>query len=106
MFGKLTRILMKLVKKYRVQDVEKKFDHYTRVPIKIINDKELSLCGFKILISLISCTKKFNPSMLWLMNTVGVSQNTLDKGIKNLKDLGYLESRKIGHNEYVWIIFI
>nr|WP_321487769.1 hypothetical protein [uncultured Draconibacterium sp.] len=97
---------MKLVKKYRVDDVDKKFDHYARVPTKIINDKNLSLCGFKILISLIGCTKKFNPSRLWLMNTVGVSRNTLDKGIKNLKDLGYLESRKIGNNEYEWTIFI
>ncbi|MBN2637256.1 MAG: hypothetical protein JXR61_13370 [Prolixibacteraceae bacterium] len=97
---------MKLVKKYRVQDVDKKFDHYTRVPIKIINDKELSLCSFKILISLIGCTKKFNPSMLWLMNTVGVSKRTLDKGIKDLKDLGYLKSQKIGFNDYQWTIFI
>ena len=97
---------MKLVKKYRVQDVEKKFDHYTRVPIKIINDKELSLCAFKILISLIGCTKKFNPSMSWLMNTVGVSKRTLDKGIKELKVLGYLESQKIGFNDYQWTIFI
>jgi predicted HTH transcriptional regulator len=97
---------MKLVKKYRVEDVNKKFDHYTRVPTKIINDKNLSLCAFKILISLISCSKKFEPSMSWLTNTVGVSKRTLAKGIKELKNLGYLESQKNGFNDYQWTILI
>lgn len=97
---------MKLVKKYRVDDVDKKFNHYTRVPTKIIRDEKLSLCGFKILISLISCSKKFEPSMSWLTNTVGVSENTLEKGVKQLKDLGYLESRKLGYKNYEWTIFI
>ena len=97
---------MKLVKKYKVEDVDKKFDHYTRVPTKIINDRNLSLCAFKILISLLGCTKKFNPSMQWLINTVGVSKSTLDKGIKQLKALGYLESKRIGYNDFEWTIFI
>lgn len=97
---------MKLVKKYQVEDVDKKYDPYTKVPTKIIRDEKLSLCGFKILISLISCSKKFNPSKSWLMNTVGVGKTTLENGIKHLKELGYLESKKIGYNEYEWTIFI
>ena len=90
---------------------DNKREHYTTINNKTVKDKNLGLRALGLHIFLLSQSEKLMPTLDWLQAETGESKYLLDKLLKYLQELGYLErikGQRDKRNRYIcdeWIVY-
>lgn len=83
---------------------EKITNNFYNLNNSYVVDKQLSNTDFRILSYLHSLHKNFNITQKIISENLSISKNTVEKSIKNLKELGYIDIKEIQLHKYTYIL--